>query len=154
MQRLYSELIFYEFYSSYQISQATTINVKDLSHQYFVMGNQLYLFLITGIIVLPLSKDSQRVIIQPGRIEPLLPAQLRNLATNRSLSVRSRKQLTNFVERLETRLETISREKLTEISKQMESFSLTGELSDIRNLGIYFWQYIDYDDSEEYNFWD
>lgn len=154
MQRLYSELIFSEFYSSYRTVRNSMIPIKDLTHNYFVLNDQLYLFLITGIMMFPLSKDLQYIMVHPGRIEPLSPAHVRNLARHNRLSLRSQKQLINFAERIDYRLQTISKEVLEEIKNHMDSLALNHSSADVRNLGIYFWQYSDEtEELEEYDFW-
>lgn len=154
VQRLYSELIFSEFHSSYRAVKNNSIPIKDLTHNYFVLNDQLYLFLITGIMMFPLSKDLQNILVHPGRIEPMSPSQVRNLARNNRLSLRSRKQLLSFADRIDYRLQTLSKDVLEDIKKHMDSLMVSDSTADIRNLGIYFWQYSDEtEDLEEYDFW-
>lgn len=154
MQQLYSELIFSEFNSSYREIKHHSIPIKDLTHTYFVLKDQLYLFLITGIIMFPLSKDLQNILVHPGRIEALSPAQVRNLARHNRLSLRSRKQLLSFAERIDYRLQTLPKEGLEDIKNHMDSLVIRGTSTDIRNLGIYFWQYsTKTEEIDEYDFW-
>ena len=154
MQRLYSELIFSEFHSSYGTVKNNMIPIKELTHNYFTLNDQLYLFLITGIMMFPLSKNLQEILIHPGRIETLSPAQVRNLARHNRLSQRSKKQLLNFAVRIDDRLQSLSKEMLEEIKNRMDSLELNHSMVDIRNLGIYFWQYSDeLEEIDDYDFW-